>query len=425
MDEQNSNIPLNVKPNEPVGVPHPAHPPYQHSIITLVILSLVFGVLGGSFSTYYFLRTPEGQKLVASGPVVSQNVTLNEDSAIIDVVKKASPAVVSIIISQDLNKLPGYGMNPNSLDPFYFFFNGRGQSQQSPQAPNVQQVGAGSGFFVTSDGLILTNKHVVSDNSASYTVLTSDGKSYDAKIMSQDPANDLAIIKIEIKDAPFLSLADSSQIQIGQRVIAIGNSLGQYQNTVTSGIISGTARSITAGNDVGSGSEQLSGVIQTDAAINPGNSGGPLLNIEGQVIGINTAIDQQGQLVGFALPSNAAKRALTSFQKLGHISEPFLGVRYVMVTPSLATQQKLEQDYGALVVSGQTRAESAVVPGSPAEKAGLKENDIILEVNGVRVDSKNSLSGLLLNYEVGEVVTLKVTHNGSTKDIKVTLGEAK
>jgi serine protease Do len=264
---------------------------------------------------------------------------------------------------------------------------------------------------------------VVSDTAASYTVLTADGKSYDAKVLSQDPVNDLAIIKIDIKNAPFLSLADSSQIQIGQRVIAIGNSLGQYQNTVTSGIVSGTSRSITAGGN--DGSEQLSGVIQTDAAINPGNSGGPLLNISGQVIGINTAIDQQGQLVGFAIPSNDISRALASFQKNGRITRAFLGVRYVLINQSLADQQKLPRNYGALIVRGQTVTDLAVVPGSPADKAGLVENDIILEVNGTKVDDSNSLSALLQNYNIGDVITLKVYDKGNEKDIKVTLGETK
>jgi serine protease Do len=380
-------------------------------------------MLGGSLSTYYLLRSPKAAKLLGNNQAgLNQKVSLSEDSAIIDVVKKASPAVVSVVISKDLNKIPGYGLDPNQTDPFYFFFNGR-QPQAAPSAPNVQEVGAGSGFFVSADGLILTNKHVVSDTAASYTVLTADGKSYDAKVLSQDPVNDLAIIKIDIKNAPFLSLADSSQIQIGQRVIAIGNSLGQYQNTVTSGIVSGTSRSITAGGN--DGSEQLSGVIQTDAAINPGNSGGPLLNISGQVIGINTAIDQQGQLVGFAIPSNDISRALASFQKNGRITRAFLGVRYVLINQSLADQQKLPRNYGALIVRGQTVTDLAVVPGSPADKAGLVENDIILEVNGTKVDDSNSLSALLQNYNIGDVITLKVYDKGNEKDIKVTLGETK
>lgn len=398
----------------------------KNSIAILVILSLIFGMLGGFLGAYYVLRFPQTVKLSAlAGQVSPQNqkLTLTEDSAIIDVVKKASPAVVSVVISKDLNKIPGYSLDPNQNDPFYFFFNGR-QPQSAPQTPNIQEVGAGSGFFVSADGLILTNKHVVSDAAASYTVITSDGKSFDAKVLSQDPVNDLAIIKITISGAPFLSLADSSQIQIGQRVIAIGNSLGQYQNTVTSGIVSGIGRSIIAGGG-NEGSEQLSGVIQTDAAINPGNSGGPLLNDLGQVIGINTAIDQQGQLVGFAIPANDVQRALASFQKNGRITQPFLGIRYVMITQTLADQQKLPKNYGALIVRGQNTTDFAVIPGSPANKAALVESDIILEVNGQKLEGNNSLAALLKNYSVGDVISLKVYDKGSEKDVKVTLGETK
>ncbi|MDE2312334.1 MAG: trypsin-like peptidase domain-containing protein [Patescibacteria group bacterium] len=393
------------------------------SIAVVVILSLLFGILGGSLSSYYFLRS--GLSGQPAATIRNQQVTLDEDSAIIDVVKKASPAVVSIIISQDLSKVPGYGLDPNQYDPFYFFFGGR-QMQPQPQAsaPNVQEVGAGSGFFVSPDGLILTNKHVVADDTASYTVITSDGKSYTAKVLAKDPLNDLAVVKIDIHNAPYLSFADSSKLQIGQRVVAIGNSLGQYQNTVTSGIVSGIGRSVTAGGD-NQGTEQLSGVIQTDAAINPGNSGGPLLNVSGQVVGVNTAIDQQGQLVGFAIPSRDAQRDINSFQTNGKIINAYLGVRYVMVTPTLAQQQNLGRDYGALLVHGQGMTDYAVVPGSPADNAGLVENDIILQVNGQKVDQDNILSSVLKNYGPGDTVTMRVFHRGSEKDVKVTLGESK
>jgi S1-C subfamily serine protease len=409
--------------NQAGGEIKPAQMPglSQKVLLLVIVLSLVFGALGGAGGAFLFFRQPIGQKLLAATQTGGQTTTVNEDSAIVGVVKQAGPAVVSIIISQDLNKIPGYGLNPFSQDPFYNFF-GQPQSQQS-QTPNIQEVGAGSGFFVSQDGLILTNRHVVSDTTASYTVITSDGKKYDAKVLAQDPVNDLAIVKISIQNAPFLKLADSSQLQVGQQVIAIGNSLGQYQNTVTSGIISGIGRSITAGSDTGS--EDLSGVIQTDAAINPGNSGGPLLNIAGQVIGMNTAIDQQGQLVGFAIPANEAAKALSSFQKNGKITRPFLGVRYITITADIAQQNNLPQTHGALIVRGQNVTDFAVSPGSPADKAGLVENDIILEVNGTKVDENNSLSALLQNFNVGDTITLQVYHKGQQEDVKVTLGESK
>ncbi len=397
--------------------------PFASKVVILAVaLSLIFGSFGGAFGAYQFLTNPKLQKLFpkTSGNAINQNITLNEESAIIDVVKNASPAVVSIVVSKDVSKIPGYGLNPFEGDPFFNFYFGR---PTQPQEPNIQEVGAGSGFFVSGDGLILTNKHVVYDEAASYTVLTQDGKKYEAKILALDPINDLAIVKVDVQGVPFLNLADSDKIEIGQRVVAIGNSLGQYHNTVTSGIISGIGRRITAGSS--QSIENLSGVIQTDAAINPGNSGGPLLNLAGQVIGINTAIDQQGQLVGFAIASKDAAKALLSFQKNGKITRPFLGVRYVMVTPALVEQEKLAQTYGALIVHGQTADDYAVLPGSPADKAGLMENDIILEVNGQKVDEEHPLGDLLKDFNVGDSVRLKVYSKGSEKTLIVILGESK
>lgn len=392
-------------------------------VAVFLALSFIFGAVGGAFGGVYMSRLPNLQQAFSKngGQPARQSIVLNEDSAVIDVVKSASPAVVSIVVTKDLNKIPGYGLSPFDDDPFFnFFFGGR---QQRPSGPNIQQVGAGTGFFVTEDGLILTNKHVVNDEQASYTVLTQDGTKYEAKVLASDPVNDLALVKIDIKNAPKLELADSSQLQVGQRVIAIGNSLGQYQNTVTSGIVSGIGRKITAG---GQGElEELSGVIQTDAAINPGNSGGPLLNTAGQVIGINTAIDQQGQLVGFAIPANDARKSLESYQKNGKITRPFLGIRYIMITPELAEGENLPKAYGALILRGTSMTDFAVIPGSPADKAGLVENDIILEVNGKKLDENNSLNNVLKDYQAGDSLDLKVFHKGEEKNINVTLGESK
>lgn len=394
----------------------------NQSVAKIVALSLIFGLVGGMLGASWLLNSPSLQKQFAVdvGSGINQRVILSEESAVIDVVNKTSPAVVSIVVSKDLSKIPNYGFDPFGDGDFPFFFGGR---QAQPSTPNIQQVGAGSGFFVSSDGLILTNRHVVSDEQASYSVLTNDGKTYDATVEARDPVNDIAIVKIQITGAPYLTLADSANLQVGQRVVAIGNSLGQYQNTVTSGIISGIGRTITAGSR--EGSEQLSGVIQTDAAINPGNSGGPLLNVSSQVIGINTAMDQQGQLVGFAIPSNDAARALDSFKKTGKITRPFLGIRYLTVNKELAESQKLPRDYGALIVRGQTMADLAVLPGSPADKAGLQENDIILEVNGKKLGGNDTLAVLLKNYNIGDTITLKVYSKGNEKEVKVTLEEFK
>ncbi len=412
--EQNNN---NNNMSEPARV---ASSTFQTKfLILVVILSLVSGYVGGKLGVQGQMsgNSPKSSEVI-------KQVVVSEESAVVDVVKRASPAVVSIVISKDVSKLQQFGASPFDNDFFSQFFGFQRAPQQRAQPePNIQKIGAGSGFLVTADGIILTNKHVVSDEQASYTVLTNDGKRYEAKILTRDPVNDLAIVKIDIKDAPVLKLATESTLQIGQKVIAIGNSLGQYNNTVTTGVVSGIGRSITAG---GNGtSEQLDGVIQTDAAINPGNSGGPLLNISGEVIGINTAIDQQGQLVGFAIPAGDANRALSSFQKNGKITRVYVGVRYVMINAGLAKAEKLPVDYGALVTRGETATELAVIPGSPADKAGLVENDIVLECEGKKISDKVTLSSCIKDKQVGDTITLKVYHRGEEKIVKVKLEESK
>lgn len=387
---------------------------------TIIIISLLFGIAGSVIGSLFIV--PLYQKNATAPSAEVKTVQVIEQSAVADVVKRASPAVVSIIISKDLNKVPGFSSSPFDFGPFSFdpFFQSRNPSADAE--PNIQEVGGGSGFIISAEGLIATNKHVVSDTAATYTVLTNDGKKYDAKVLSRDPVNDLALVKIEATGLPTLTLGDSTNLQIGQKAIAIGNSLGQYRNTVTTGVVSGIGRTIIATG--GSGSEQLEGVIQTDAAINPGNSGGPLLDIGGSVIGINTAIDSQGQLVGFAIPVNDLKKDVESFNKFGKIIKPFLGVRYVLVNSSIKEESKLSVDYGALIVSGGKSA-PAVVAGSPADKAGLKENDIILEINGTKVDQNHSLAGLLKNYSPADVVKMKVLSGKTEKEITVTLGETK
>ncbi|MBX4187332.1 MAG: trypsin-like peptidase domain-containing protein [Candidatus Doudnabacteria bacterium] len=384
----------------------------------VVLLSFLFGIAGAVFGATFFSKN--GISLNSFGEV--KTVKVDENSAVVDVVKKSSPAVVSIIISKDLSKIPGYSTSPFDfgpfgLDPFY-------QNRNQSGTPNIQEVGGGSGFIITQDGLIMTNKHVVEDAAATYTVLTNDGKKYEAQVLSRDPVNDLALVKIKADNLPTLSLGDSSHLEIGQKVIAIGNSLGQYQNTVTTGVVSGIGRTITASGTT-TGSEQLEGVIQTDAAINPGNSGGPLLDIGGSVIGINTAIDSQGQLVGFAIPVNDIKKDVEVFQRTGKITKPFLGVRYVLVNQSIKEENKLSVDYGALIVSGGTPGNPAVLPGSAADKAGLREGDIILEVNGQQINQSNSLAKMMKNFGPGEQVRMKILSRDQTKDITLTLGESK
>ena len=395
-----------------------------NSLTMVIVVSLVFGMLGGVGGSYWVqknfifknFQTNQGN-LTAS----KQTVVLSEESSIIDVVKQASPAVVSIVVSKDVSKIRQFGFNPFESDPFFDFF-GINEQPQKNSKPNIQKIGAGSGFFVSEDGLILTNKHVVSDEQAAYTVITNDGKEYEAKVVATDPRNDLAILKTETKAQEYLNFAEG-ETMVGQRVVAIGNSLGQYQNTVTTGVVSGIGRSIIAGSS--EGTEQLDGVIQTDAAINPGNSGGPLLNTASQVVGINTAVDNQGQSLGFAIPASDAKKALESFIKNGKITRPFIGVRYIMLTKVLAEKESLPKDYGALLIRGNTVTDFAVVPGSPADKAGLKENDIILEVNGVELNNEKTLVLELKKYDVADSLTLKIYSGGNEKIVKITLVESK
>lgn len=354
--------------------------------------------------------------------IIKQPV-LQEDSAVIEVVQKSSPAVVSILISKDVSRVRSFFSNPFDFPNFFNPFEDNAPNDNSGETQK-QTVGGGSGFLITSDGMIVTNSHVVDDTSASYTVIANDGKEYPAKVLATDPNQDVAIVKIEGKDFPTLNFGDSNSLQIGQTVVAIGNSLGEFSNTVSRGIISGLQRNVTAGSGFGD-TEKLNNIIQTDAAINPGNSGGPLLDVNGQVIGINVAMAQDAQNIGFAIPSNQVKKIVDQVKTTGKISIPYIGVRYLPIDKSIQKANNLPFSYGVLVARGQNIADLAVIPGSPADKAGLTENDIILELNGTKIDDKNDLSGLISQYNVGSEITLKVWHKGSTHDIKVKLEEKK
>ncbi len=348
---------------------------------------------------------------------------LDYEQAVVDAVKKASPAVVSITISKNVPVLENCRANAfGNLPPQFQQFFGQDFPQLSVPCNSgktkLQEVGGGSGFIITADGLILTNKHVVADTTASYTVLTNDGKKYDAKVLARDPAQDLAVIKIEAHDLPTVELGDSDQMDLGRTVIAIGNALGEFRNTVSVGVISGLARTVTAGG-ASMGQETIDGVLQTDAAINPGNSGGPLLNLHGQVIGIDTAVASGAQNIGFAIPINRAKRDITSVKKGDGIEAPFLGVQYLPVTPEIKDKQSLPVDYGALVRGSNNGP--AVVPNSPASKAGIQAEDIILEINGVKLDKDHSLTGEISKFNVGDTITLKINRSGNEISVKVTL----
>ncbi|MCK4744620.1 trypsin-like peptidase domain-containing protein, partial [Candidatus Parcubacteria bacterium] len=308
--------------------------------------------------------------------------------------------------------------------PFDDFFEFGLPPPITPKFGGKQEVGSGTGFIADAEeGLILTNKHVVSDPDAEYSVAVNSGNRYSAEVLALDPINDLAVIKIQTDEK--LSKAEfgnSDNLQIGQSAIAIGFALGEYQNSVTKGIISGIGRSITAGDSSGR-SELLEDIIQTDAAINPGNSGGPLIDLRGKVIGVNTAIDSEGQSVGFAIPSNEAKFVFESVREHNKIVRAFLGVRYILLNQAIAAANNLDVDYGALIISGESIADLAIIPGSPADKTGLAEGDIILEIENEKISQKHNLAKAIGRRNPGEEVELKILHKGEEKIIKVILDE--
>lgn len=376
-------------------------------LIMVVLISLLIGAIGG-VGGILLLSSDNGSLAKKIGiknysslsiPTTrTEKIVVEESSAIIDSVNKVSSAVVSISLKS---------MAQNIFGQTY------------------ETEASGTGFIITNDGLILTNKHVASDVNATYTVIMSDGKTYDAKVQSQDTFQDLAVLKVDAKNLPVVELGDSNDLKVGQWVVAVGNALGKFENTVTAGIVSGRNRSIVASDSSGQGSEALDGLLQTDAAINSGNSGGPLINLRGQVIGINTAVASNAQGIGFAIPINDAKSAIDSIKLTGRIVRPYLGVRYLQITPDVAKEAGLSVDYGVLVKAGSRITDLAVVPGSPADKAGILENDIILEINGEKIDSSNSLVKLIQQYKVGDEVELKVLSKSKEKTVKVKLEESK
>jgi serine protease Do len=338
-----------------------------------------------------FEEKPESQ---SSGNFYDGNAAGFEDATIESVAEKVAPSVVSITT-----------MTKNSRSWYY--------------SDDYYSSGAGTGMIVSADGYILTNKHVVS-GANKFSVVMANGETYDdVGVVGEDPLNDVAFLKINgVSDLPAVTLGDSKTIAVGQPVLAIGNALGLYQSTITSGIISGKGRTLTASLSDGTGTETLSDMLQTDASINPGNSGGPLVNAAGQVIGINTAVSAEAQGIGFAIPIGAVKGMLKNLLATGKLERAVLGVRYLSITPEVAKEYKLPVKSGAYI---RLEGGSAVVSGSPAEKAGLKNEDIILAVNGVEIGSKGGLSNLISEYAVGETVKLKVLRGTEELELEIRL----
>lgn len=355
-------------------------------------------------------------------PTVSYESKIEYEEAIIHAVEKTTPSVVSIVISKNVPIIEQCTIDQYSdVPPEYrdFFGNGFQITRPCQKGSELREVGGGSGFIVSSDGLVVTNKHVVSEVDASYTVFMSTGKKYEATVVATSPVQDLALLKINATGLPVVALGDSDSIRIGQTAIAIGNPLGEFANTVSVGVVSGLARNIVASDGAGT-AEQLEGVLQTDAAINPGNSGGPLINLRGEVIAINTAIVSDANGIGFAIPVNNIKRDIRSVVQTGKIVVPFMGVHYVTITKEIVKQNNLPVEYGALIQQSGSN-EAAVVPGSPAEKAGLREGDIILALDGVDITEKESLVTRIQKYSVGDVVKLLVLREGERITLNLTL----
>ena len=395
------------------------------------IFSVVFGLAAGLVGAGFLLQhkgllsgTPSTIERIIEKEYLPQT---SQEQAIIDVVNEASPAVVSIVITKDLPVYEQYYSSP--LDQFFNI------PQYRQKGTEEKEIGSGSGFIISEAGMVLTNKHVVSDEEADYTVLTNNGQKFSAQVLARDPLQDLAILKIEMEKSinadggvvlepfPVVRLGDSDKLQPGQTVVAIGNALGEYRNTVSVGVVSGLGRTITASS--GSLVETIEDVIQTDTAINEGNSGGPLLNLKGEVVGINTATVLGAQSIGFAIPINKAKRDIEQIKAGGKIVYPYLGVYYVLITEAMQEEFGLSVGYGIWVGRSQNGAETetAVIPDTPAERAGLKRDDIILEFDGQKINGDNTLGKIIQEYSPGDTVNLKLLRDKTEMILGVTLGE--
>lgn len=383
----------------------------QKSSSTIITISVLVGLIAGAFSgtvtslaVSQYVQPAEASE---NQQVVEQR-TVVENSSTIEVVQAAKESVVSIVITKEYQSNPNYQYYGN------IFGYPEGFEESTETTTEEVQVGEGSGIIISEDGLVLTNRHVVDTADADYTVILDDGRSYTATVLDRDNLTDLAVMQIQdAENLVALPLGDSDDVLEGQSVIAIGNALGQYQNTVTKGVVSGLARNLGG---------EYSGLIQTDAAINQGNSGGALLNLDGEVVGVNTAVDRSGEAVGFAIPINVAKTAINSVKENGRIVRPALGIYYIPVDAEIAELNELDYEYGAYI-QDRPAPDSGVIEGSAADLAGLQEGDIILEVEGVRVDAKNPLPQLIQGYEVGDTVELLVYSDDEEIEVEVTLAE--
>lgn len=342
-----------------------------------------------------------------------------------EIVEKVIPAVIAISVSENIKKNYESGVIDLKTEKML--------KKEADSDGNIE-VESGSGFIVDKNGIIVTNKHIIVDPEAEYFVFTNNNQKFKAKVIISDPINDIAILKInppageeksKIKNEfPAIILGNSDKIKLGESVIALGNALGIFKNTISKGIISGLHRSISAKISADAEAQEMRELIQTDAAINPGDSGGPLINTNGEAIGINTIMLSGAENIGLAIPINIIKKDLKDLKKYGEIKRPFLGARYLIINDQLKNKFNLPVDYGAFVIN-KGSGRPAIIPKSPAEKSGLKEKDIILECNNEKVSANETLNDLLEEYAVGDKIKLKVLRDGKEIEIIAALAERK
>lgn len=384
--------------SQPVAPPptknHHKKPTPSRGRLGYLVLVFAVAVIGGGAGAYVVNNVGDNPLAVLDSSSQRDGNTLKSDTeqGISEVASRVAPSVVSI--AADVESSQG----------------------------RVLGQGAGTGVIVSKDGYVMTNNHVIR-GASSVAVTTSGGDIYeDVEVVGNDPLNDIAFLKInKVDDLQAAELGDSGTLSIGQHVFAIGNSLGEYRNTVTSGIVSGLNRPVTASAQDGSEVESLSGLIQTDAAINPGNSGGPLVNSAGQVVGINTAVASDAQGIGFAIPINATKGILASVIEDGKVKRAYIGVRYLDVTPALAHEQKLSVKEGALIQ--ESRSAPAVVQDSPADKAGLKNGDIITKINDMKIGAHGGMMTIIGMYKPGDTIDVTYLRDGKERQAELTLAE--
>lgn len=379
----------------------------KKSRLCSVILSFFAGIFGAALMLALFVSY--GSNFFNETYVAGDTILNFGEVSYTEAWEKAAPAVVSVVAMKDLSQ----------------YYNQFQSSSTGSSQSVLEEVSSGTAFILTEDGLAVTNKHVVEDTEAEYVAVLSDGTELSAEVLGRDPLNDIALLQLyneygDLPDLTTLEFADSDNIQIGEPVLAIGNALGEYSNTTTAGIISATGRNILASSGYGV-AESLVDLIQTDAAINPGNSGGPLINLYGEVVGMNTAVDSTAAGIGFAIPANDVAMVVASYQEFGEIVRPFLGVRFVMINEGIRNRLGVAAEYGALIIGDKRNGIDAVLEGTAADKAGIVEGDVILSFEGEPLTTSFTLSNAIAGYMVGETVVLEVLRDGEILQVLLTL----